>query len=108
VIEAKLEPVVKEKFDETVPAGTVISQSPENGTADKGSELRLVVSKGPPLVDVPDVTGHNVAEAQALISAAGLVPAVQQLPGGPGTVLNQSPGGGDRKPKGSTVTLYVF
>ena len=35
-------------------------------------------------------------------------PTCNQLPGGPGTVLNQSPGGGDKKPKGSTVTLYVF
>jgi len=109
VIDAGLEPQVREKFDETVPAGTVISQSPEgNTTAGKGSVLKLVVSKGPPLVDVPDVKGKNVAEAQALITAAGLVPSVQQLPGGPGTVLNQNPGGGDRQPKGSTVTLYVF
>ncbi|HVD27226.1 MAG TPA: PASTA domain-containing protein, partial [Mycobacteriales bacterium] len=109
VTEAGLEPQVREKFDETVPAGTVISQSPEgNTTAGKGSVLKLVVSKGPPLVDVPDVKGKNVTEAQALITAAGLVPSVQQLPGGPGTVLNQNPGGGDRAPKGSTVTLYVF
>ena len=109
VIDAGLEPQVREKFDETVPAGTVISQSPEgNTTAGKGSVLKLVVSKGPPLVDVPDVKGKNVTEAQALITAAGLVPSVQQLPGGPGTVLNQNPGGGDRQPKGSTVTLYVF
>ena len=109
VTDAGLEPQVREKFDEAVPAGTVISQSPEgNRTAGKGSVLKLVVSKGPPLVDVPDVKGKNVAEAQALITAAGLVPSVQQLPGGPGTVLNQNPGGGDRAPKGSTVTLYVF
>jgi eukaryotic-like serine/threonine-protein kinase len=109
VIDAGLEPQVREKFNETVPAGTVISQSPEgNTTAGKGSVLKLVVSKGPPLVDVPDVKGKNVTEAQALITAAGLVPSVQQLPGGPGTVLNQNPGGGDRQPKGSTVTLYVF
>jgi serine/threonine-protein kinase len=109
VIDAGLEPQVREKFNETVPAGTVISQSPEGSTtAGKGSVLKLVVSKGPPLVDVPDVKGKNVTEAQALITAAGLVPSVQQLPGGPGTVLNQNPGGGDRQPKGSTVTLYVF
>ena len=109
VIDAGLEPQVRERFNETVPAGTVVSQSPEgNTTAGKGSVLKLVVSKGPPLVDVPDVKGKNVTEAQALITAAGLVPSVQQLPGGPGTVLNQNPGGGDRQPKGSTVTLYVF
>ena len=108
VTEAKLQPEVTEKFHETVPLGTVIKQTPEGGTADKNSVLKLVVSKGPPLVEVPGVVGKNVAEAQALVTAAGLVPSVSQLPGGPGTVLNQSPGGGDEQPKGSTVTLYVF
>ena len=108
VTEAKLRPEVTEKFHETVPLGTVIRQTPEGGTADKNSVLELVVSKGPPLVEVPGVIGKNVAEAQQLVAAAGLVPSVSQLPGGPGTVLNQSPGGGDKQPKGSTVTLYVF
>ncbi len=106
-----LVPKITEKFDETVPKDAVISQSPEGGagqTAGKGTDVELVVSKGPPLVPVPDVVGKNVAEAQALITAANLVPAVQQLPGGPGTVLNQSPNGGDKAAKGSTVTLYVF
>ena len=109
VAAAGLKPKVTEKFDETVPAGTVMSQSPEGNTvAGTGSVVELVVSKGPPLVEVPGVIGKNVAEAQQLITAAGLVPNVSQLPGGPGTVLNQSPGGGDKKPKGTTVNLYVF
>ncbi len=104
-----LKPGITQKYDETVAEGVVISQDPTApGTADKGSTVQIVVSKGPPLVEVPSVTGKNVTEAQALIAAAGLVPSVQQLPGGPGTVLNQSPNGGDKKPKGSTVTLYVF
>ena len=106
-----LVPKITEKFDESVAKDAVISQSPEGGagqTAGKGSDVDIVVSKGPPLVPVPDVVGKNVAEAQALITAANLVPSVQQLPGGPGTVLNQSPNGGDKAPKGSTITLYVF
>jgi beta-lactam-binding protein with PASTA domain/tRNA A-37 threonylcarbamoyl transferase component Bud32 len=106
-----LVPKVTMKFNETVPKDAVISQSPEGGagqTAGKGTDVELVVSKGPPLVHVPGVVGKNVGEAQALIAAAGLVPAVQQLPGGPGTVLNQSPNGDEKAPKGSTVTLYVF
>jgi serine/threonine-protein kinase len=106
-----LVPRITMKFDEAVPKDAVISQSPEGGagqTAGKGTDVELVVSKGPPLVPVPGVVGKNVAEAQALISAAGLVPSVQQLPGGPGTVLNQSPNGDEKAPKGSTVTLYVF
>jgi serine/threonine-protein kinase len=86
-----------------------MSQTPVgNATAPQGSKVHLVVSNGPPMVPVPSVVGKNVGEAQQLIIAAGLTPSVQQLPGGPGTVLNQSPGGGDKAPKGSTVTLYVF
>ncbi len=105
---AKLRDKVTERFNETVPVGLVISQEPANGTADKNSVVQIVVSKGPPLVEVPGVVGKNVGEAQQIITAAGFVPAVNALPGGPGTVLNQSPGSGDKAPKGSTVTLYVF
>ena len=108
IAEGDLRDRVVEKFNETVPAGVVVSQKPANGTADKNSVVQIVVSKGPPLVEVPGVVGKNVAEAQQIITAAGFVPAVNALPGGPGTVLNQSPGGGDKAPKGSTVTLYVF
>ncbi|MBA2767970.1 MAG: PASTA domain-containing protein, partial [Sporichthyaceae bacterium] len=105
---ADLRANITEKFDETVPAGAVVSQDPANGTADKNSIVELVVSKGPPLVEVPQVVGKNVAEAQQIITDAGFVPAPQQLPGGPGTVLNQDPGGGSKQPKGTTITLYVF
>jgi eukaryotic-like serine/threonine-protein kinase len=105
----KLVPDVTLKHDDTVPKGQVMSQSPVgNATAPQGSKVHLVVSNGPPMVPVPSVVGKNVGEAQQLIIAAGLTPNVQQLPGGPGTVLNQSPNGGDKAPKGSTVTLYVF
>ena len=106
--DAKLADGVTEKFDETIPAGVVVSQDPASGTADKRSTVALLVSKGPPLVDVPGVVGKSVAEAQAILVAAGFQAPVSQLPGGPGLVLNQSPGGGDKAPKGSAVTLYVF
>jgi beta-lactam-binding protein with PASTA domain/tRNA A-37 threonylcarbamoyl transferase component Bud32 len=108
VTEAKLRPEVTEKFNDTVPAGVVVSQSPERGTADKNSVLKLVVSKGPPLVEVPDLVGANVTDAQNALAALGLGASVQQIPAGPGTVRSQSPGGGEKIPKGSAVTLYVF
>ena len=105
----KLVPDVTLKHDDTIPKDQVMSQTPVgNATAPQGSKVHLVVSNGPPMVPVPDVVGKNVGEAQQLVIAAGLTPNVQQLPGGPGTVLNQSPGGGGKAPKGSTVTLYVF
>ena len=67
--------------------------------------MRLLVSKGPRLVDVPSVVGQPVAQAQATIEAAGFAVNVNQLPGGPGLVLEQSP---SKAPKGATITLYVF
>ena len=106
--EAKLRSRVVEKFDETVPAGIVISQDPANGTAGKNSVVTLEVSKGPPLVKVPEVTGKPVDEARQILETQGFPVTVNQLPGGPGTVLRQTPSGGDKAPRGSTVTLYVF
>jgi serine/threonine-protein kinase len=106
--EAKLRSRVVKKFDETVPAGIVISQEPANGTAGKNSVVTLEVSKGPPLVEVPEVTGKPVDEARQILETQGFPVNVNQLPGGPGTVLRQTPGGGDKAPRGSTVTLYVF
>jgi serine/threonine-protein kinase len=103
-----LKPAVTEKYNETVAAGVVISQDPKPGTADKGSTVQLVVSKGPPLVDVPGVVGQPVAQAQATLTAAGFPSSVSALPGGPGLVLRQDPGGGGKAPKGSNITLYVF
>ena len=108
IADAKLRFKVTEAFDETVAAGLVVSQDPANGTAGKNSVVQLVVSKGPPLVVVPDVNGRPVAEAQATLQAAGFVVTVNQLPVGPGIVRGQSPAAGEEHPKGTTVTINVF
>ena len=96
-------------FSDTVAKGMVIEQSPFTGTATRGSTVSLVVSKGPDVVTVPRVTGKKIAEATALLQAAGLKVKVNRpFPGGPGSVLQQSPGGGGSVKRGSTVTLFVF
>ena len=104
---AQLRSNVTEEFHDTVPAGLVVSQDPAEGTADKNSVVQLVVSKGPPLVVVPEVTGKPVGEAQAILQGAGFQVNVNQIPG-PGIVRSQSPGAGEEHPKGTIVTLYVF
>ncbi|HET9944926.1 MAG TPA: PASTA domain-containing protein, partial [Actinomycetes bacterium] len=71
----------------------------------KNSVVQLVVSKGPREIDVPNVVGQPVAQGQATIEAAGFAVNVNQLPGGPGLVLEQS---STKAPKGATITLYVF
>jgi eukaryotic-like serine/threonine-protein kinase len=109
LVDAQLRYRVLEKFDDTVPAGIVMNQDPDgNRLAPKGSVVTITVSKGPPLVEVPDVVGRTLAEAQPLLEQAGFVVQVSDFPGGSDTVLNQSPNGGDKAPRGSTVTLYSF
>ncbi|MEP6760889.1 MAG: PASTA domain-containing protein, partial [Sporichthyaceae bacterium] len=107
---ASLGAKVEEKYNDTIPAGVVISQEPTKGKAPKNSDVALVVSKGATPVPVPDVVGKSLDEARTILTAAGFEVRDFNLPGGPDRVLDQSPnGGGENKaPRGSRVTLSVF
>lgn len=98
-----------EEFNEEVAAGLVISQDPASGTGFKGDEIQLVISKGPPLVEVPNFQASSVEDARAELEALGLrVDVVRtQFYIGLDRVARQDPGGGTSIPKGSTVTLFV-
>ncbi len=100
---------VSEEYDDTVEKGTVLSQNPRTGTLFRGDKVDLVVSKGPVLVDVPKVTGMGIADAEQRLRDAGFTVDKQQtdLYVGLEYVVKQTPGGGDRAPKGSTVTVFV-
>ena len=43
--------------------GRIVTQSPDSGTGQRGDVISLVVSKGPVMVEVPDVVRMGVAEA---------------------------------------------
>ena len=62
-------------------------------------------------VKVPDVTGMTAAKAEATLSDAGLrtgkVTQVQSTAGPQGTVISQSPSGGEKAAKGSAVDLEI-
>ncbi len=94
-------------FDEQVPSGSVVRQSPSGGTAGRGSAVTLTVSKGPDLQTVPDLVGLDRDTAVAELEALGVKARVVSIPG-PGRVRSVSPGAGEQVRKGSTVTLYVF
>jgi serine/threonine-protein kinase len=98
-----------EKFDEKVKKGEVISQSPDSGTGYKGDTITLVVSKGPPLVEVPSVIGMQRNKAAQLLKDAGFDVKVTKVLGGYfGTVRFQDPDGGSKAPRGSTVTITII
>jgi eukaryotic-like serine/threonine-protein kinase len=94
--------------DDTVPAGRVVSQSPRDGTVFKGDTITLVVSKGPVLVDVPNVVGRQGREARRILESAGFTVRIEKALGGYfGTVRFQDPARGSRAPRGSLVTLTI-
>jgi len=98
----------KQQNSDTVGKGKVISQDPRDGTLFKGDKVTLVVSKGPVLVDVPNVVGQQLAQARTALEGAGFKVEVRRALGGFfGTVRLQDPAGGSKAPKGSTVTLTI-
>ena len=97
----------EQQNSDTVPEGAVISQSPRDGTLFKDDTVTLVVSKGPVLVDVPNVVGQQLDQARQTLEAAGFTVTVRKALGGFfGTVRLQDPDGG-KAPKGSTITLTI-
>jgi serine/threonine-protein kinase len=98
----------KEAFSDTVPKGSVISQSPATGTLFEGGLVTMVVSKGPELVVVPDVIGQQEAPARVTLEGLGFTVKIQRAFGGIfGTVRLQSIAPGTKAPQGSTITLTV-
>lgn len=98
----------RQENSDTVPKGSVISQSPAGGTLYRGDSVTLVVSKGPVMVTVPNVQGKQVSEATKILTDAGFKVTVQRFMGGLfGTVRSQNPAADSHQPKGSTITLVV-
>lgn len=102
---------VTQAYDETVPAGNVISQSPGAGTSVYiGSLVDLTVSLGK-AVTVPNVAGMTQTEAETAILAADLAlgQITQQcsdtVPAG--YVISQSPAAGLIVLAGSSVDMMV-
>jgi len=62
-------------FDPAVPTGAVIGLQTVTPDAPirPGDSINLIVSKGPDLVEVPDVVGETIPEAKAALEAAGFV-----------------------------------
>ena len=92
-----------------VPAGSVLSQSTPPGVrVPRGSTVRLVISRGPPLVAVPDLVGRQVDAAQGVLRGLGLAVRRDEVLGGFfGTVRAQRPAARTLVPRGSTVTITV-
>ncbi|MGQ4490955.1 Stk1 family PASTA domain-containing Ser/Thr kinase [Streptomyces sp. 372A] len=68
---------VKRDFSDTVDRGKVISSDPESGARIRGNgSVSLVVSRGPEIVDVPDLAGVRLSDAKERLKKAGLLPGI--------------------------------
>jgi len=88
--------------------GHVEKTLPAAGTSEPpGTEITIYVVSS--TVQVPDVTGQQVGDAQAKLQGLGLTVSIQQQPSStaaPGTVISQSPKNTSAN-RGDTVTLVV-
>jgi serine/threonine-protein kinase len=105
-VEVSAEEVNSAEYDK----GQVARQIPRNGsTAAEGDTVTLTLSKGPEMIEVPDVVGDSVDDAKAALEGAGFeVDENRGLLGLFGnTVKSQSVAGGETAPKGSTITITI-
>jgi serine/threonine-protein kinase len=101
-----------ERYDDLMPPGYVLLQSPPAGSLVKrGAMVDVILSLGPQLMAVPDVRGEALQAAQVTLAAAGLAvgrtAGVHTARAQPGTVFEQFPPPGDRVGGASTVDLYL-
>lgn len=102
---------VTEANSDTAAVGTVISQAPSgNSTADKGTSVNLVISKGPANVKVTDVIGHEENRAIKELQDDGFKVSVKDAFSDDmqeGLVMSMNPDRGTAVAPGSTITITV-
>jgi eukaryotic-like serine/threonine-protein kinase len=104
--------VATQPADSTKPKGTVVDTNPKPGASEqRGSQVTLLVSKGPQTAFVPNVLGFSAALAVQTIRAAGFKPVVQQQDTSDqaqdGIVLSESPEQSTQATLGSPVSIFV-
>jgi serine/threonine-protein kinase len=108
--DADLKVTIDREFSEKVKNDFAIRTVPAEGTeVTKGTRVRLLVSRGPEQVTVPDVTGLTRDSADSRLRDEGLDVAVEEAESDvpEGDVISQSPGAGAKVTRGTTVTITV-
>ena len=103
--------VTDQRNDPNHPEGTIITQDPAPGTQmNPGGTINVVVSKGPPVVSMPNVINTNGTDAEQYLTGLGFKVTVQQEQSGSvpaGVVSRQQPDPGTQIKVGDPVTIWV-
>ena len=103
---------VTEEYSDTAPAGQIIQQEPSADTVLKAGEtLRLVVSKGPQMAEMPNIIGFTQDGAVKELEARGLVAScfmvVNDGSYASGCVVRTSEEPGTKVEVGTVITVYI-
>lgn len=103
---------VTEEYSDTVPAGQIIQQEPSADTVLKAGEtIRLVVSKGPQMAEMPNIIGFTQDGAVKELEARGLVAScfmvVNDGSYASGCVVRASEEPGTKVEVGTVITVYI-
>lgn len=105
--------IIKDKveYSSEQPEGSVVSQTPEKGTKTKDKKIKVVVSKGQKMVEVPDVTGKDIKVATyELEDTLGFKIEREDVVSekvASGIIILQDAKKGETLPYGSTIKLQV-
>jgi len=99
-------------LDNAVAKGLVIRTDPSNGSRiARGGRVDLVVSAGPHMINMPQVTGQSLTDAQAAIKHAGLTPGkvktVTSTTIAAGIVISTDPAAGTSWPQPKPVSIVL-
>ncbi|AOW92846.1 protein kinase [Rhodococcus sp. WMMA185] len=99
-------------FSTNAPVGAVAALDPPPGTElTTGSQVKVIVSKGAPPVDIPDVKGMSEAEARTALEAVGIIVRDTTTEFDPriegGNAITTDPAAGSRVNAGTSVTLAL-
>ncbi len=101
-----------EVYNSEMPKGYIISQNPDAGRLVKEKRaVKVILSKGPDLIMVPDLMGKDIRSGQVELEKAALevgereyVETEEYLPG---VIISQSPEVGEEVEKGSKINVQI-
>ena len=100
------------EYSDTVEKGRIIRQTPEAGEViQKGDTVSLVVSRGPQMMEMPDIIGQTQASAVQELATKGLnatcFTVVNDGSEAAGCVVSASEDAGSMVEVGTTIVLYI-